>query len=108
MSLIEIAKAHFSSKAVRSLEVPEWETTVYAKPLTLDDRARMAARADGNGTDYLVYAVIFGVTDEKGEPVFTLEDKHALRKQCDPEVVSRVANFVLEAKTKNEAEREKN
>lgn len=108
MSVIEQAKAHFSTKEVRKTKVPEWDTTIYCKPLTLDDRAKIAARAEGNATDYLVYAVIFGSTNEQGEMIFGIDDKLALRKQCDPQVVSRVANFILSSETKTEEEREKN
>jgi len=108
VSIIEQAKAHFSAKEIRKLPVPEWDSTIFCKPLTLDDRAKIAARADGNGTDYLIYTVIFGAIDEKGEMLFSLEDKLALRRQCDPEVVSKVANFILKSDTATEEQREKN
>lgn len=108
MKLIESAIQHFSNKSIRSIEVPEWGVTLYAKNLTLDDKAKMYARAGGNGTDYLVYAVIFGLQDKDGEPPFTLEDKVALRTKVDPEIVSRLSNFVLQTEAKTEEEREKN
>nr|BAR35093.1 putative phage tail assembly chaperone [uncultured Mediterranean phage uvMED] len=104
--LIDNAVAHFSSKEVRTLRVEEWETTLYSKNLSLEDKARWFARADGDNTDYLVYALIYGVTDADGEPVFDIGDKVKLRKNVDPEVLSRVANFVLQID--NEEEREKN
>jgi len=104
--LIDSAVAHFSGKEVRSIRVDEWDCTLYSKNLSLEDKARWFARADGDNTDYLVYALIFGVTDEKGEAVFDLADKVALRKRVDPEVLSRVANFVLQIE--EEEEREKN
>tara|TARA_R100000541_G_scaffold57553_1_gene67781 strand:+ start:127 stop:453 length:327 start_codon:yes stop_codon:yes gene_type:complete len=93
--LINAAITHFSSRAIRKLEVPEWGSTLYAKNLTLDDKAKWYARADGDTTDYLVYAVIFGTTDSKGEPVFDIGDKTTLRKSVDPDIVSRVANWVI-------------
>ena len=104
--LIDSAVAHFSGKEVRSIRVDEWDCTLYSKNLSLEDKARWFARADGDNTDYLVYALIFGVTDEKGEAVFDLADKVKLRKSVDPEVLSRVANFVLQIE--EEEEREKN
>ncbi len=104
--LIESAVAHFSGKQVRSIRVDEWDCTLYSKNLSLEDKARWFARADGDNTDYLVYALIFGVTDEKGDQVFDLGDKSKLRKNVDPEVLSRVANFVLHID--DEEEREKN
>ena len=102
--LIDSAVAHFSDREI----IPQWGTTVYSKNLTLDDKARWLARADGDGTDYMIYAVILGTTDEKGEPVFTLEDKVSLRKKVDPDIVSDIANFVLNIDGKTEDEREKN
>ena len=106
--LIDSAVAHFSDREIRKMEIPLWGTTIYSKNLTLDDKARWLARADGDGTDYMIYAVILGTTDEKGEPVFTLEDKVALRKKVDPDIVSDIANFVLNIDGKTEDEREKN
>lgn len=104
--LIDSAVAHFSGKEVRSIRVDEWDATLYSKNLSLEDKAKWFARADGDNTDYLVYALIFGVTDENGEAVFDIGDKVKLRKNVDPEVLSRVANFVLSVD--DEEEREKN
>ena len=104
--VIDSAVAHFSGKEVRSIRVDEWDCTLYSKNLSLEDKARWYARADGDNTDYLVYDLIFGVTDENGERVFDLGDKVKLRKNVDPEVLSRVANFVLDIQ--DEEEREKN
>lgn len=108
MKLIESAIHHFSSKAIRSIEIPEWGVILYSKNLTLDDKSKMLARANNNSMDYLVYAVIFGTTDAEGNQAFTLEDKVSLRSKVDPEIVSRIATFVLETGVKSEDEREKN
>ena len=103
--LIDSAVAHFSGKEVRSLRVDEWDATLYSKNLSLEDKAKWFARADGDNTDYLVYALIFGVTDENGESVFDIGDKVKLRKHVDPEVLSRVANFVLDTVNGEDAEK---
>ena len=103
--LIDSAVAHFSGKQVRSIQVDEWDTTLYSKNLSLEDKARWYARADGDNTDYLVYALIFSITDEKGDAVFDLSDKSKLRKNVDPEVLSRVADFVLDVKNQEEVEK---
>jgi|TARA_R100000479_G_C6318018_1_gene176628 hypothetical protein len=104
--LIDAAVSHFSNKEVRTLRVDEWETTLYSKNLSLEDKAKWYTRANGDNTDYLVYALIYGVTDADGEPVFDIGDKVKLKKNVDPEVLSRVANFVLDVA--DEEEREKN
>jgi hypothetical protein len=108
MSIIDSAVSHFSNKEIRSIEIPEWGVKLFSKNLTLDDKSRMLSRANGNSTDYLIYAVIFGTTDAEGKPAFTLEDKSSLRNKVDPEIVSRIATWVLESGTKSEEEREKN
>jgi hypothetical protein len=105
--LIDNAVAHFSSKAVRELRVDEWDVTLYSKSLSLEDKAKWLKRSDGDTTDYLVYAVIFGVTDKDGEPVFDIGDKQKLRQKVDPEILSKITNFVLHIEEDEEG-REKN
>ncbi len=82
--LIENAVAHFSGKEVRSIRVDEWDCTLYSKNLSLEDKAKWYARADGDNTDYLVYALIYGITDKDGEAVFDIGDKVKLRKSVRP------------------------
>lgn len=103
--LIDNAVAHFSNKEIRTLRVDEWDTTLYSKNLSLEDKAKWFARADGDNSDYLVYALIYGVTDENGESVFDIGDKVKLKKNVDPEVLSRVANFVLDTLDAEDAEK---
>jgi len=108
MSIIEAAVSHFSSKEVRSLKVSEWNATVYAKNLTLEDKGKLIAKAKDNTTDYLVYAVIYGAIDGEGKPLFTLEDKLSLKNKVDPDVLARVANFILGVELSSEEDVEKN
>jgi len=107
MSLIDKAVSHFSSKAKREIHVPEWDVTLYSKNLTMDDRAKWLARADGDTTDYMVYAVIFGLVDGKDQSVFDVGDKMKLRQSVDPDIVQRLASFVLNVSS-GEEEIEKN
>lgn len=106
--LIDVAVAHFSNKEIRELYVKEWDTTLYSKNLTLDDKAKFLKRAGDDATDYMVYSVIFGVTNKEGDPVFDIGDKVKLRNHVDPEVLSRIANFVLAIEANTPEEREKN
>lgn len=107
MSLIDKAVGHFSSKARRAIDVPEWGVTLYSKNLTLDDRSKWMTRADGDTTDYMLYAVIFGLTNEEGESVFDIGDKVKLRRNVDPDIVQKLASFVLNL-TDSQEELEKN
>lgn len=108
MKLIDAAIGHFAAKTVRSIEVPEWGVTLYSKNLSLEDRAKWITRSNGNATEYMVYAVIFGLTDDKGDAVFDIGDKPKLLKSVDPDIVSRLSSFVLEQSANDEKEREKN
>jgi hypothetical protein len=108
VKLIDTAVSHFNAKEVRKIVVPEWDVTLYAKNLTLEDKSKWSKRADSDTTLFLIYSLIFGLVDEKGESVFTIEDISALRKNVDPDVVQRLANFILVSPNKNEEEREKN
>jgi hypothetical protein len=108
MSLIDKAVQHFSSKGLRKIEIPEWDAELYAKNLTLEDRAKWLTRADGDTTDYMVYAIIFGLIDKDGNQVFDVGDKIKLRRNVDPDIVTRLANFVLLVSGESEEDREKN
>ena len=106
--LIDIAVSHFNAREVRQMHVPEWETTIYAKNLSLEDKHKWLKRAKGETDEYLLYAVIFGVMDENGDQVFDLGDKVKLKTNVDPEILSKIATFVLEVDASTEEEREKN
>lgn len=107
MKLIEKAVSHFSTKSVREIFVEEWETKLYAKPLSLEERSRLFGKGDGNNIEYMVNACIHGLLDEKGDKVFDIGDKPKLMKAVDPEIVTRLALFVLNSE-ESEEEREKN
>ena len=99
MALIDSALAHFSKESQRTIEVVEWGVTLYSKNLSLEDRASLLSRSGDDNTAYLVYACIFGLVDDKGEPVFNIGDKPKLLKGVDPQIVIRLANFVLKVES---------
>lgn len=107
-SFADKAVAHFSNREVRKLEVPELETVVYAKNLSMADKAKITSRADGDLTDFYCYSIIFGATDEKGDAICDVGDKHKLANSMDPDILARIANFVHDSSGKTEEEREKN
>lgn len=108
MSVIDNAVAHFNSKEVRELLVPEWNTTVYAHPLNMEQKGKWLAMAKGSNTDYLIYAVLYGAKDSEGNAIFTIEDKLTLKTKVDSDVLSEVAVFILGSAELPEEEREKN
>jgi len=108
MKLIEKAVSHFSSKERRQLYIEEWDATIYARNVNLEDKSSWMKQSDGDSFEYMLYAIIGGVEDEEGNLCFDLSDKPKLKKGADPEVVSKVASFVLETSGPTDEEREKN
>ena len=88
--------------------VPEWEETIYARNVNLEDKSSWMSKSDGDTFEYMLYAIIGGAEDKDGNLCFDIGDKPKLKKAVDPAVVSKIANFVLETSGKTDEEREKN
>lgn len=108
MSVIENAIAHFSAQERREIHVPEWDVTLYTRNLTLENKGLWLKKADGDSTDYMVYAVIHGLELEDGSNAFEIRDKVKLKGHVDPDIVTRLATFVLDTSGPEEEDREKN
>ena len=95
MKAIEKAKAHFNSLDIKTIDVPEWDLVIYAKPLNLFETKKLMKFANDDSIEMLAYVVMLKSLDEKGEPLFTLEDKKALLNDVDKDVLARVANDIM-------------
>jgi hypothetical protein len=92
---IDKAKAHFNTLEIKKIDVPEWDLEIYAKPLNLFETKKLMKFANDDSVEMLAYVVMLKSLDEKGEPLFTLEDKHALLNDVDKDVLARVANDIM-------------
>lgn len=104
MSALENAINHFNSLGTQKIEVPEWgdengPLIIYADPCTLADKGKIKVRAERDEIDGLIYVLILKAKDAQGEPLFTLEDKHALKTKVDPDILSAVATKIMRAPT---------
>lgn len=106
--LITAAVAHFNTKVVRPLEIPEWDTTVYAKVVSMDEKSKWLVKSSEDTTDYMIYAIIGAIVDADGNPLFDIGDKRALRHEVDPDIVARMSNHVLHTGAITDEDREKN
>jgi hypothetical protein len=105
MSAIDRVKAHFDALSAKVIEVPEWETTVYATPVTIAERAKIFSGVkDGDDHAACVNAIITKAKDASGKPLFTLEDKAALYQHADASVLIRVAGAILSRGTPDATE----
>jgi len=116
MSVIDRVKTHFESLQTLKIEVEEWKdengnpSVFYSEPLTLEEK-NILFKKSSNFQDLTVLVDLLimklQVKDDKGQMIkaFSLEDKFALRKKADADVVALVANKILSGTSFEEAEK---
>ena len=116
MSVIDRVKSHFESLQSLSIEVEEWKdehgkaSIFYSEPLTLDEKNIIFKKSSNfQDLNVLVDLLIMKlkVKNDKGELVkaFQPEDKFALRKKADSNVIAIVANKILSDTNYEDAEK---
>ena len=93
--ILEKAKEHFKAIDRKIIDVPEWEITVYAKPLTLADKRILTRNTKPDDVTLFADVLILKAEDKEGKKLYSLEDKQTLMRSVDPEVVARVAQDIL-------------
>ena len=112
MKIIDRAKTHFESLGVQSIEVPEWKdedgkpTIIYWNPITLSEKNKLFKKSD-NMSDVSILAdiVLMKALDKNGNKVFTLEDKLALMRKVDSDVLSRISTEMVSAITPDQVKK---
>jgi len=116
MSIIDRVKTHFESLKTITIEVPEWKdehnnsSVFYSEPLTLEEK-NIIFKKSNNFTDLTILVDLLimklMMKNEKGELIkaFNLEDKFALKKKADSNIISTVANKILADASYEEAEK---
>ena len=104
MSVIDIAKTHFESLGVQSIEVPEWKdengntTILYWNTLF--------KKSDNlNDVSILADIVVMKSLDKDGKKVFKAEDKLALMYKVDSDVLSRISSAMVQAITPDQVKK---
>ena len=116
MSVIDRVKSHFETLKTITIEVEEWKdehgnaSVFYSEPLTLEEKNIIFKKSNNFQdltvlVDLLIMKLMF--KDEKGDlqKAFKPEDKFALRKKADSNVIANVANKILADTTFEEAEK---
>ena len=97
-SILQHAEEQFSSIKRKTIEVREWDTTIYAKPLTLAEKRKLYRNLGAKSEDIssmMVDALIMKAEDKDGKKVFTPDDRDRLMNKVDPDVVSAIATEIL-------------
>lgn len=95
--IMEAASRHYKALGTRSIEVPEWECTLYFKPVTLTEQQEiMREAANGGGLEYAyAKAIISKVTDKDGNKLFDLSHQVYLLKASYAAVTQRIGEEIL-------------
>ena len=106
MSVIDRVKTHFETLKTITIEVDEWKdehnnpSIFYSEPLTLEEKNKIFQKSNNFQdltvlVDLLIMKLM--VKNDKGEmkKAFEPEDKFALRKKADSNVIATVANRIL-------------
>ena len=106
MSVIDRVKSHFETLKTLTIEVEEWKdengnpSVFYSEPLTLEEKNIIFKKSNNFQdltvlVDLLIMKLL--VKNDKGDLVkaFNPEDKFALRKKADSNVISDIANKIL-------------
>ena len=101
MSVIQNATQHFKevlAQDMRSVEVPEWDTTLYFKPTVsfAQEQNVIKLHSDGKMVEALVESLINRAVDADGKKVFSRADKVTMMNEVDPQVILRVVNEMNE------------
>ena len=116
MSVIDRVKSHFETLKTITIEVEEWKdehgnaSVFYSEPLTLEEKNTIFKKSNNfQDLTILVDLLIMKlqVKNDKGEMIkaFDVNDKFALRKKADSNVISTIANQILLDSSYEEAEK---
>jgi hypothetical protein len=116
MSVIDRVKTHFETLQTITIEVEEWKdehgkaSIFYSEPLTLEEKNTIFKKSNNFQdltvlVDLLIMKLM--VKNDKGDLVkaFQPEDKFALRKKADSNVIATIANQILVDASYEEAEK---
>ena len=116
MSVIDRVKSHFETLKTITIEVEEWKdengnpSVFYSEPLTLEEK-NIIFKKSSNLQDLTVLVDLLimklQIKNEKGDMIkaFSPEDKFALRKKADSNVISTIANQILADTNYEDAEK---
>ncbi len=96
------------SRPLEHIPVPEWESSVFIRPLSLSERLELRRLADDDA-EITIQTVIRGVVDDAGNPVFTADDRDwLLNSQGNGKIIEDLAKAVFGASKKAPEALEKN
>jgi hypothetical protein len=108
--IIDRIRAHFNAKEIKIIEVAEWgdganPLYIHCSPLTLAQKNRLYKMAKEDDLSLMVEALIMKAKDADGNCLFSRADKPDLMRNCDPDVLIRVATNIMDSVDSDLAEK---
>jgi hypothetical protein len=104
MGVLDNAINHFGSLDTKVIEVPEWDTIIYATPFTLGEKKTLWKFAKGDDFEFMVRTLILKALDKEGSKMFDISQKNNLMNKVDPDVISRIVGEISISQTVEEQE----
>ena len=109
MSVLNKATGHFKEKLsgeMKSIDVPEWETTIYYKSVStfVQQQKVIELHSKGKMVDALIETLIGRSLDENGKKIFGHGDRDVLMREVDPNIIIRVCTAINEEQAGEDAD----
>tara|TARA_R110000823_G_scaffold220010_1_gene348772 strand:+ start:40 stop:429 length:390 start_codon:yes stop_codon:yes gene_type:complete len=103
INVLSNAKSHFRSALgaeLQSIEVPEWNATIYFKTASsfMIEKKILDLHSKGSMVEALVETLLVKALNADGSKVFSPADKVVLMREVDPDVIIRVVTAMNSAK----------
>lgn len=100
--VLQNASTHFKEQlasGLKSIEVPQWDTTIYFKPvMSLKEQTKIfELHQSGKLVEALVQTLIVRAKKEDGKPMFSMGEFDILMNEVDPEVVTKIVTVMNKA-----------
>jgi hypothetical protein len=108
--VLDKAKSHFAdiaNKGMDSVEVPEWDTTVYWKVGGLNFASQskvIELQQQGKTAEALVEMLIMRALTEDGKKMFKLAEKTVIMNAVDPNVILKIVTAMGDSDNAHEDE----
>ena len=102
MSVLNKAKKHFhslNSGDLNSIEIPEWETTVYWKSggLNFASQSKVIELTNaGKTAEALVEMLVLRAIDSDGKKMFKQVEKNEIMREVDPDIILKIVTAMGE------------
>ncbi len=99
MGVLDNAKAHFDKLETKVIEVPEWDTIIYATPFTMGEKKTLWKFAKDDDFEFMVRTLILKALDKDGKKLFDISNKIELMNNASPDVITRIVGEISVSQT---------